>query len=493
MTLSVVLIHCCLNILWTKPGLCDNVQNKKVLLICPHSVFEPFKRSKIGIAVAKMPFLSLASLAAPLITAGHEVKILDLSVSEKPEKDLEDALRAFSPDFVGITCTTPLFSEMVYISKFVKNFNKEIIVITGGPHPSTMPEDTLKVSACDIAVVGEGDYTLPEIVSGKDWKDIKGMAFRHKEGVIVNERKPPIANLDELLMPAWHLYDLKKYKTPRLTCKKNPVGPMESSRGCVFGCIYCNKSVFGRTFRPKSVKRVVDEIEHVLNSGFKEIHIMDDGFTTDMKRAEEICDEIKKRGLDFPWNLVNGIRVDRINETLLHKMRSAGCYRASVGVESGDQSILNRINKGTTLEQIRAAFNMFKSAGMETLGFFMIALPGDTEETMRKTIDFAKELQPDIAKVSITVPFPGTPLYNEYDKLGLIKTKDWSKYGYHDPRGLYTHPNLDWDTIYKYQKMFFREVYLNPSYIARRFLRGIKTGELLYDMYYFLKSLEYGW
>lgn len=466
---------------------------KKVLLICPHSVFEPFKKSKLSVAVARMPYLSLATLAAPLIAAGHEARILDLSVSEEPEKELVKTLEKFSPDFAATTFNTVLFNEMSRISGIVKNQSKNIVAITGGPHASTMPEDTLKNSDCDIAVIGEGDYALPEIVSGKYLGEIKGIAFKTGGKIITNERRPPIQNLDELPMPAWHLYDLKKYKTPRLSCRKNPVGTMETSRGCVFGCVYCNKSVFGRTFRPKSVKRVVDEMEHALKSGFREIHIMDDGFTTDMKRAEEICDEIKKRGLDFPWNLTNGIRVDRVSEPLLRKMKSAGCYRASVGVESGDQQILNRINKGATLEQIRAAFKMFKAAGMETLGFFMIALPGDTEETMRKTIDFAKELQPDIAKVSITVPFPGTPLYDEWEKAGLIKTKDWSKYGLHDPRGIYKHPNLGWDTIYKYQQMFFREVYLNPKYISRRLLRGIKTGELFYDAFYFLKSLKYGW
>lgn len=469
------------------------MQQKKILLICPHSVFEPFKKSKLSVAVYKMPYLSLATLAAPLIAAGHEAKILDLSICEGPQKELTKTLENFSPDFVVITFSTSLFNEMVQISKAVKKFSKNIAIVTGGPHASTMPEDTLKNSDCDIAVVGEGDYTLLEIVSEKHLKEIKGIAFKASGKIITNERRPPIQNLDELLMPAWHLYDLKKYKTPRLSCRKNPVGTMETSRGCVFGCIYCNKSVFGRTFRPKSVKRVVDEMEHVLDSGFREIHIMDDGFTTDMKRADEICGEIKKRGLDFPWNLTNGIRVDRVSEPLLCKMKSAGCYRASVGVESGDQKILDRINKGTNIGQIRAAFRMFKSAGMETLGFFMIALPGDTEETMRKTIDFAKELQPDIAKVSITVPFPGTPLYNEWDKAGLIKTKEWSKYGYHDPRGIYRHPNLDWDTIYRYQQKFFREVYLNPKYLARRFARDIRTGELLYDAFYFLKSLKYGW
>jgi len=466
---------------------------KKVLLICPHSVFEPFKKSKLSVAVVRMPYLSLATLAAPLIMAGHETKILDLSISENPENELVKTLENFSPDFAVITFNTVLFNEMVQISRIVKNNNKNITIVTGGPHASTMPEDTLRKSDCDIAAIGEGDYTLPEIVSGKRLNEIKGIAFKHEGKIYINERRPPIQNIDELPMPAWRLYDLKKYKSPRLSCRKNPVGTMETSRGCVFGCVYCNKSIFGRTFRPKSVKRVVDEMEHVLDSGFREIHIMDDGFTTDMKRAEEICDEIKKRGLDFPWNLTNGIRVDRVNAPLLCKMKSAGCYRSSVGVESGDQQILNRINKGTTIEQIRAAFKMFKTAGMETLGFFMIALPGDTEETMRKTIDFAKELQPDIAKVSITVPFPGTPLYDEWNKAGLIKTKDWSKYGLHDPRGIYKHPNLDWDTIYKYQQMFFREIYLNPKYLARRFVRDIKTGELLYDMFYFLKSLKYGW
>ncbi len=174
-------------------------------------------------------------------------------------------------------------------------------------------------------------------------------------------------------------------------------------------------------------------------------------------------------------------------------MKKAGCYRVSFGVETGSQEILNRINKGITLQQIRKAFNIAKEAGIETIGFFMLALPGDTKESMEQTIKFAKELKPDIPKVGITIPFPGTVLYNDWQSKGIIKSKNWEEYNYHSPSKIYNHPNLDWDTITKYYKKFYRELYLNPDFISRRFIRGIKNGELLSDMFYFLKTLRYGW
>lgn len=451
-----------------------------------------YSKSKVGIAVPQTPNLSLAMIASPLLNVGHDVRILDLSMSTKPRKDLIRELETFSPHYVGVTFTTPLFYQMVEISRIVKNYDKNIIVVGGGPHASVLPTQTIKDSKLDIAVIGEGEYTFLDIVSGKPLKSINGICFRRKE-IVLNPRKDLIKNLDSLPFPAWHLYEIKKYKFPRLTCKRNPVGQIETSRGCPFGCTYCSKSVFGRTFRAKSAERVVDEIECMLNMGFREIHIVDDVFSTDMKRAKAICDGIKRKGLEFPWNLRVGIRVDRVDTELFVKMREAGCYRASFGVESGDQNILNKINKGITLDQVRLAFRLAREVGIETLAFFMIGLPCDTEETIRKTIDFAKELEPDIVKVSITIPFPGTSLFYELEKNGFIKTKDWSKYYFHSPDGVYDHPNLSWETIYRYYKLFYRELYLNPKFILRKIAKDLRNRELLYDIHYFLKTLRYGW
>lgn len=469
------------------------MEKARVLLVYPHSAMRVFKKTKVAVAVSEMPNLALATLASNLLKFDHDARVLDLSVSTSPMKDLVKELKNFSPDYVGVTFSTPLFYQMVEIVEKVKSYDKSIITIGGGPHSSSLPKETLKDSKIDMTVVGEGEETLLEIVSGKSIQSIRGLCFKKNKKILLNPRRELIKNLDDLPLPAWDLFDIKKYKTSGLTSRKSPVGPIETSRGCPFGCIFCSKSVFGRTWRAKSVDRVVNEIEYMLECGFKEIHVMDDGFSNDMKRAKNICDEITRRGLDFPWSLINGIRIDRIDKKLFEKMKKAGCYMVSFGIESGCQDILDRIHKGIDLTKIKRAFKLANEVGIETLAFFMIALPNETEETIKKSIDFAKRLEPDMVKISITIPFPGTQLFFELDDLGLITTRDWSKYYYHTADTVYNHPNMSWEIIYKYYNTFYREFYLDPKFIFRKILKDVRNRRVFLDLLYFLKTLGYGW
>jgi len=465
---------------------------KKVLLINPSGAINVFAKSPIRVAIPNIPYLSLATVGATLQEKDYVVEILDLALSRNPGDVLLDKLVEFRPDSVGITATTPLFPELVEITKTVKNFNKNIFVMGGGPHPSTLPKESVENSLLDVVVVGEGDYTVLDILSNKKLGSIKGICYRENSKIKENPKRPLIKNIDELPYPAWNLFDLKNYRTPRLNCMKNPVGAIETSRGCLFNCVYCNKGVFGKQFRMKSVKRVVDEMEYMLDYGFKEIHVWDDNFTTDLDRAKGICDEIVKRGLDFPWNIYNGIRVNSVDKEFFEKAYAAGCYRVSLGVESGNQEILNKINKGITLDQARKAFKLARETGVETMGFFMLGLPGETEETMQQTIDFAREVNPVIPKVAMLMPLPGTKIFDDWNEKGYIKTLDWSKYVFHAPTKVYNHPNLSWDKIHNYYKKFYLDLYLNPEFIYRRLKRDITKGELIWDAWYLLKTLRYG-
>lgn len=467
--------------------------NKKILLISAPSSIEVYAKSKIRVSIPHFPYISLAVLASSLIKHGHNVKVLDLSISESPKEELIRTINDFKPDFVGVTFTTALYNEVKKLVGLIKKINPKITIIAGGTHISTLPKETLQDTKIDLGIIGEGDFAILDIINGMPFKYINNLVYRHDRSIIVNERREYIKDLDKLPFPAWFLFDIKKYKSSRLNSKKNPVGPMETSRGCPYSCIFCNKNVFGKLFRVKSYQRVVAEIEYMLSIGFRELHVQDDMFTTDLVRAKKICDEIIKRKLNFPWNLYNGIRVDRIDEEILLKLKQAGCYRISLGVESGNQQLINNIKKGITLEQIRNAFRLTKKVGIETIAFTMIGLPGETEETMQQTIDFVKELDPTIPKVSITTPLPGTPLFDDLRKQGLIKSCEWSDYVFHAPTKIYTHPNLDWKIIYKYYNKFYRETMMNSSYIAKRIVRGVRTGELFWDVYYFVKSLRYGW
>jgi len=447
-----------------------------------------YDQAKIKVALPERPSLTFATLATPLVQRGHEVSILDLNQESQPRKALEASLQDFRPDFVGITCSTPLYFEAKDIAAIVKDHSRDTGVIFGGVHPSSFPQETLADTRADFVCVGEGDYTLLDIVEGKAPEAIPNLLYRLDGRTVSVPTKQFIKDMDALPYPSWHLFDLKRYHTPRLTARKNPVGPMETSRGCVFGCIYCNKNIFGRTFRAKSPQRVVGEMEHMLAVGFQEIVILDDGFTTNLKRAKEICRLIVEKGLKFPWNLQNGIRVDTVDQEFMELAREAGCYSITFGVESGDQAILDNVGKGIKLDEVRQAFRWAREAGLETLAYFMIGLPGETEESMRRTIDFCRELEPTYAKVGILVPLPGTPLFSSFDKLGHIKSKDWALYNQHNPEGVYDHPNLSWEALHRHYDLFYRRFYLRPGYIWKVLKRDMFSANVFYDAIYFLRT-----
>lgn len=455
---------------------------KKVLLMNMPSAIRAYGKSALKGIMAPRPFLSMAELAGSVLHAGGDCRILDLQSSEHPSKQVENAIEKYSPDIIGLTFTTLLFEEAKMIARFIKEKHPGIIIITGGVHSSIFPEEVAKEPCFDIVVYGEGDMTLQEIVKGKPLKSIKGIVYKTKKGIKKNPPRPLVKDLDTLPMPAWHLFNPKLYMNPKAVARVSPVGTIGTSRGCVYGCIYCNKSVFGRVFRAKSVKRVVDEFELLLKSGFKEIHVWDDMFATDLKRAKDICDEIIRRKLRFSWQLECGVRVNCVDREFFDKCFKAGCYKVAFGFESGSDYILKTIKKGATIEQARNAVRWAKEAGLETTGFFMLGLPEDTIKTMEQTIRFACSLGLDYAKATILVPLPSTPVFDEFEKKGLLTTKDWSKYNFHTASKVYTHPHLDWKTLEGYYDKFHKKFYFRPSYIANRLIRSLRRGEIFDDI-----------
>lgn len=460
-----------------------------VILINPAYTNIIYKNAKIKVGVPVNPLLNLALLARPVIEAGYAVKILDLNVEDGSDAFLEEEIRRQSPRFVGITFTTPLYAEAKRLAQFIKELKPHTILVAGGAHATTFPNEIIKESSFDVVAVGEADFILRDLLITKDRKSIKGLVFKENGNIEDTGRAGYINDLDELPIPAWELYDLARYNRLSLSNRRSPPGYLETSRGCPWGCVFCNKNIQGRKFRPKSPKRVVDEIEYMLKIGFKEINILDDTFSTDINRAKAICDEIIKRGLKFPWHPLNGIRVDRVDKELFIKMKKSGCYKVSFGIESGNQAVLNIIDKKIRLEQVRNAVRWAREVGFETFGYFMLGLPGETEESIKDTIRFAKELKLDIAKFNVTIPLPGTRLFEEWDKLGLIKTKDWGKYNFYAPYyELYDHPTLTREAISKYYKKAYRSFYFSPSYLMRRLIRGIKEGILLRDIRLFFQT-----
>jgi radical SAM superfamily enzyme YgiQ (UPF0313 family) len=363
-----------------------------------------------------------------------------------------------------------------------------VTLVIGGPHPSALPEETLRESDYDIVVTSEGDETIVDIAAGKALAETRGIYYKDNGRISSTPARERIKNLDALPFPALDMFQLERYKCSKIVSRKTPMSDLMTSRGCVYDCSFCGKKIYGRRFIAKSPERVIEEIKYMLSLGFKEIRFVDDMFTTDMKRAKTICEMILRAGLKFPWNLAAGLRVECVDAEFLALAKRAGLYQVSIGFESGDQACLDSIDKGITLEQSIKAMEIVKKSGLESVGFFMLGLPAETEESMKKTLDFAVKLMPDFAKVTITMPLPDARLYWDWEKQGLIKSRDWKQYKLHGGGAIYEHPTLSRDKLEKYYDLFYRKFYLNPRYLLRRTRISIMRGTFFTEAYYGLKT-----
>ncbi|OIO35814.1 MAG: hypothetical protein AUJ74_04940 [Candidatus Omnitrophica bacterium CG1_02_44_16] len=462
----------------------------KVLFFNPPSRKNVYLNTNVSVGAPSYPSLTLATLASHLV-AEHEVKIVDLDVSSGTSKELLEAVKDFHADVVAASAKTHDYFIVRDLMMAVKERYPSVLTIVGGVHVTACPDEASAALCFDIIVVGEGDTVLWEILSAKNLENVPGIIIRkgQDKDIVRTAHRGLIDNLDDLPYPAWHLFDIKQYKNSRLSSRRNPVGHIETSRGCLAQCNFCSKVIFGSKPRVKSPKRVVDEMAYMLDSGFKEIHVADDSFTQDIQRAKEVCREILRRGLRFPWALISGIRVNMVDLEFLSLAKNAGCWQVGFGLETGDQDVLNRINKKITLKEAENAIHLAKKAGLDTFGFFIFALAGETEVSMERTIAFAKRLPLDTAKFDICIPYPGTRYYSELKEQGRIKSYDWSKYVCHQTESpLFDHPNIPWDKIELCYKRAFREFYLRPSYFFRRFWRSLRRHDILYDIKYFLKT-----
>jgi len=389
----------------------------KTLLINPPYAFSEFPIIPMG----------LLYLAGVLEHNDHEVEVLDILVSKYTKDKVTRKLNQYQPDIVGITSVTMNYPTASGILKHCKSVNPDIKTVIGGCHVSFTAADTLNEAPwIDVVVIGEGEQTMLDIVSGKSLDQIDGIAYRSDDGVQLTRQRRPIEDLDALPLPAWHLFPLSRYHA--LASHLSLI----TGRGCPFNCIFCAGSkMVGRRARYRNAKLVVDEIEQGLSYGFKEVNFEDDLLTLNHRHLYAICDEIIARGLKFNWSAFS--RVDTINPEVLQKMSDSGCTWLCYGVESGNQEVLDRIRKRITLDKIRDGVRMAKDAGINSLASFIIGLPGETKETLKDTVEFAAELDTWYG-FHVLSPFPGTEVREKADEYGLeILTNDWSKYDANRP------------------------------------------------------------
>ncbi|MEM5871811.1 MAG: radical SAM protein [Candidatus Aenigmatarchaeota archaeon] len=375
------------------------------------------------------PFF-LAYTTSILKKEGIKAKLKDCIAEDLDENRFFKFVESEKFDVIIIETSTVSIKNDLIIAKKLKEITPYIVFC--GPHVSALHKEIMKENDfIDIIMYGEYDYTALDLIkaleSGKDLKNVDGIVYRKKGKIIVNKRRELIKNLDELPYPERDDVPIYKYNEP--FCKNIPNIQMITSRGCPYNCIYClEPSVYyGRpNFRPRSPEKVVDEIEFLIKKYKpKEIYFDDSSFTIDQKRVKKICDLIITRGIEIKWSCMGDTKVSF--ETL-KKMKEAGCIGIKFGVESADPQILKNIRKQFTPYDAMRMVKNCKKLGIFTHSTYMFGLPGETKESIEKTIKFFIKLKTDTAQFSIATPYPGTDFYRLCEEKGWLLTKDWSKY-----------------------------------------------------------------
>ena len=409
------------------------------------------------------PPLGLAYIAAVLKKDDVDVKILESNAFDFNHEQIKRKIEEYNPDIVGITATTSLIEEANEIAELC---DEKIKVVIGGVHASSMPVETLeKFPRFDYLIRGEGEFAFLELAQGKKINQIKGLYYRKSRKIIENKPRELIKNLDNLPFPARELLPMDKYFSAG--ARKNPSDYILSSRGCPYQCIFCaDHLVHGRKFRFRSPENIIEEVKELYKKGVRDFDFVDDNFTLLSERVGKFCDMMIDSGLNrkIGWRCSNGLRVDKVNLELLKKMRKAGCYMVSLGIESGNEQILNNMKKNIDLEKIKKAVRWCNQAGIETRGLFMFGNLGENEKTMQDTIDFAKSLDLDTATFHITIPFPETDYWKIIKKEGEIYPKNYRDYIAYG-NVIFKHGNLNEEMLMKMQKKAYREFYFRPKVI----------------------------
>jgi|TARA_B100002003_G_scaffold237790_1_gene255293 magnesium-protoporphyrin IX monomethyl ester (oxidative) cyclase len=449
---------------------------KNILLISPpFPMLERYCKSFRSVGTLT-PKLGMLYIASALESAGYKVQFLD-SVLEG--HDIDEALNEIvkiSPDIIGITTETPNMKRSALFSEKIKD-SLNIPIVFGGPHPTLLPEEVLSHNSIDYVVIGEGEYSIVELVNAlncgspvEQFSKINGIGYKNNGKVIITEQSERIRDLDNLKFPAYHCIDINRYRPTPHQYRRLPVASMVTSRGCPFSCTFCSSSeMFKRKYIIRSVDNVIEEIIYLKERfGVKEITFWDDIWGLSKRWVEDFCNKLVKEKIDITWSC--SCRADTVSERMLLQMAKAGCWRIFYGLESLDSDILKAINKGIKLEGIYDSVSWTKKAGIEVHGNFILGLPMETPEKARKMVKNICKIPFDYVKFNVLTPYPGTVLYRElndgkwgtyrenHDKLTLHHVT-FTPYGY-----------SSFDELDKLRRWATKQFYIRPQYIFNRIM-----------------------
>lgn len=457
----------------------------KVLLLFPN-----FQMYEIIGVDATQPPLSLGYLAGMLKANNIEYTVIDAACLKLNEHQIIQRIREFNPDVICITTNIAIAYASLLHSQLIRKEFPDIKIIIGGPWATAEYEKLLKNKHADYVIIGEGEYTLIELIkdvfeSGLSPNHIKSLAYLENNTVKVNERRPLIEKLDDIPFPDWTHFPKKGYtKLSRV----KPVYPILTSRGCPYECINCTKLVHGTRMRYRSVENVLAELDYLESIGAKEISIEDDVFNINKRRAKRILLEIAKRKYPFKIQLANGIRADFVDELFAKLAYAAGVYKTAFGVESGSQVVVNFLKKRLDLKVLPKSIDILHKAHIKVTGYFIFGLPIENMNSLVHTVNFASKLKFDSVIGFTLVLFPGTELHQFCESKGLIEGTQEVKPGLnyqYAPLSFKT-KDLNEKNMKKLRNYYIIKQYLNPINFAR-FLSGFTLFEFYEHMSKYIK------
>jgi len=400
----------------------------KVVFVHPHGSNWMGTGKDISTIFNLMPPLGIMGIAAFLEARGIDTEIIDCYGTPLTGKELADEILRRGPDGVGFSCTTSSFLEGYRIAELLKEMRPDLPIVFGGAHACSVGSSLLdSFSAIDYLVLGEGEQTMFELAASgfRNPKAVPGVAFRNNGVATLSGQRELIANLDDLPFPAYRrLHDFpRRYNLPLFSYPTAPNTSIISSRGCPYNCSYCDRSVFSRGFRFNSPDYITDHMS-MLNRdfGIRHVFFYDDLFTFDRKRVAEFCELKERKRIPVTYNCI--ARLEHVDNELLRLLKRSGCWQVNFGIESGDPEVLKKHRKFYDLDEVQRKLGMVRKAGMRVKGLFMIGLPGETEETIRRTIDYALQLPLDEVNVTKFTPFPGAPIYRDIREQGEFN-EEW--------------------------------------------------------------------
>ncbi len=428
------------------------------------------------------PPLGVLSLAAVLKREGHAVELVDADCHPVTVDDFGEHLRSARPDVIGFSFMTGSCTSAERYARRAREVLPGVPLVAGGVHVTALPEETLARGPYDIGVVGEGEATLPDLLDclarRGDPADVKGIVFRDAAGAVRRTpARPLIARLDDLPFPDWSLVKFREYRLTPIGIMGSVAVPLITTRGCPGRCTFCANGAFGSAIRAHAPEYMIDMIESIVGAhGIREFLFYDDTFVALRKRVFDFCEGLARRRLAISWSCC--ARVDCVTEEMLRAMRAAGCWQIEYGIESGCPEILDSVNKKIRTEQVRDVLRWTRRAGIQTRGNFIFGLPGDSVETIRRTIDFACSIDLDYFQQSFLTPYPGSEIHERALREGTFDP-DWDRMNNfainYVPRGMRR------DELEALSREAFRRFYLRPRVVLAHLGWLLRHPKLLYN------------